>query len=182
VNQKAENVDVNEPSMPRKRKVPKRFQFGDAEHVFPYSFADHYRHTFFEALDLVIHCVKDRFDQPGIKVLRNVEDLIVKATSYSFEYYSEEFLFVTEFYSDDVNKDTLKVQLETLKTHFSEQPQSPDPIVTLTLLYAQASTYIAGDLLRCRGTYTNLTDNASYKCHKREDVLCASENYRVRHI
>ena len=31
------------------------------------------------------------------------------------------FLFVTELYSYDVNKDTLKVQLETLKTHFSKQ-------------------------------------------------------------
>ncbi len=35
VNQKAENLDVDEPSMPRKRKVPKRFQLGDAEHFFP---------------------------------------------------------------------------------------------------------------------------------------------------
>ncbi len=83
--------------------------------------ADHYRRIYFEALDLVIHCVQDRFDQPGLKVLRNVEDLIVKAASYSYEHYSDRFVFVTEFYSDDVNKDTLKVQLETLKTHFSKQ-------------------------------------------------------------
>jgi len=89
--------------------------------LFPDSVADHYRHTYFEALDLVIHCVQDRFDQPGLKVLRNIEDLIVKAASYIYEYHSEEFLFVTEFYSDDINKDTLKVQLETLKTLFSKQ-------------------------------------------------------------
>ncbi|KAH3882842.1 hypothetical protein DPMN_006787 [Dreissena polymorpha] len=52
VNQKADILDVDEPSMPRKRKVPKRFQLGDAEHVFPDSMADHYRHTYIEALDL----------------------------------------------------------------------------------------------------------------------------------
>ena len=78
VKDKAETVDVSEPSVPRKRKMPKRFQSGDAEHFFPQTESDMYRQKYFEALDLVINCVKTRFDQPGYKVFRNVEELLVK--------------------------------------------------------------------------------------------------------
>ena len=79
---------------------------------------------------------------------------------------------MTKFYSNDVNKDTLKVQLETLKhTFLNNTIARSDCHTYLTTIYAQASTYIAGDLLRCCGTYTNLTDN--------DNVLCASENQDI---
>ncbi|KAH3782264.1 hypothetical protein DPMN_160177 [Dreissena polymorpha] len=155
----------------------------DADKFFPRyeerhqnSVADHYRHTYFEALDLVIHCVHDRFDQPGLKVLRNIEDLIDKAASYSYEHCSEEFLFVAEFYSDDVNKDTLKVQLETLKTNFSKQHNDQIRLSHVLDYIRKLPPSLQVSLLRCCGGYTNLTDNASYKCNKRGDVFCASEN------
>ena len=121
VKTKAETVDVNEPTMPRKRKMPKRFQTGAAEHFFPQSERDMYRQQYFEAMDLVINCVQNRFDQPGYKVLRNVEELLLKSVRSDFEDYSEEFTFVTEFYAKDIDKDSLKVQLETLKTYFENQ-------------------------------------------------------------
>ena len=85
VKAKAESVDVNEPSMPRRRKMPKRFQIGDAEHFFPQTERDMYRQNYFEAMDLVINCVKNRFDQPGYKVFRNVEELLVKSVRSDFE-------------------------------------------------------------------------------------------------
>ncbi|XP_045210891.2 uncharacterized protein LOC123562315 [Mercenaria mercenaria] len=121
VKEKAETLDVNEPSVPRKRKMPKRFQFGDAEHFFPQTESDMYRQKYFEALDLFINCVKNRFDQPGYKVFRNVEELLIKAVQSEFGNYSDEFMFVTQFYEKDINKDSLKVQLETLKTYFAQQ-------------------------------------------------------------
>ena len=78
VKDKEENVDVNEPSVPRKRKMPKPFQPGNGEHFFPQTETDMYRQKYFEALDLVLICVKTRFDQPGYKVIRNVKELLVK--------------------------------------------------------------------------------------------------------
>ncbi|KAH3786996.1 hypothetical protein DPMN_165115 [Dreissena polymorpha] len=67
-------------------KYPNGFSWEIPINFFPDSVADHYRHTYFEAFDLVIHCALDRFDQPGLNVLRNVEDLIVKAASYGYEH------------------------------------------------------------------------------------------------
>ena len=78
-------MDVNEPTMPRKRKVNKRFELGAAEQQFPKSVSEHYRHQYFEAFDLVIHCVEDRFDQPSLQLLINVEELIVKAVKCKYE-------------------------------------------------------------------------------------------------
>ena len=43
---------VNEPSLPRRRKAPKRFQIGHGEPEFPTSVADLYRQHYYEALDL----------------------------------------------------------------------------------------------------------------------------------
>ena len=122
VKAKAETVDVTEPTMPRKRKMSKRFQMGGAEHFFPQSERDMYRQQYFEAMDfIVINCVRNRFDQPGYRVLRHVEELLLKSVRSDFEDYSEEFTFVTEFYAMDIDKDSLKVQLETLKTPFENQ-------------------------------------------------------------
>ena len=124
VKDKAETVDVSEPSVPRKRKMPKRFQSGDAEHFFLQTEGDMYRQKYFEALDLVINCVKTRFDQPGYKVFRNVEELLVKWVQSDFGNYchSDECSYVTEFYETDIRKYSLpKVQLETLRTHFDSQ-------------------------------------------------------------
>ena len=128
VKAKAESVDVNEPSMPRRRKMPKRFQIGDAEHFFPQTERDMYRQNYFEAMDLMINCVKNRFDQPGYKIFRNVEELLVKSVRSDFEDYSEEFTFVTEFCAKDINKDSLKVQLETLKTYFDQKEWSSQTV------------------------------------------------------
>ena len=97
--------------MPRKRKMPKRFQSGIGENFFPQTESDMYRQKF-EALDLVINCVKTRFDQPGYKVIRNVEELLVKGVQSDFGNYCDEFSFVTEFYKADINKNSLKVLLE----------------------------------------------------------------------
>ena len=53
VKDKAEAVDVNEPSVPRKRKILKLFQKGNDEHFIPQTESDMYRQKNFEALDLV---------------------------------------------------------------------------------------------------------------------------------
>ena len=76
-NDSASKVDVNEPSLPRRRKSPKQFQIGHGEPEFPTSVADLYRQHHYEALDLIINCIKDRFDQPGYRVYKNLENLLL---------------------------------------------------------------------------------------------------------
>ena len=67
----AEEKEIDEPVLPRRRKLPRRY---DGSHVgdFPDTVENHYRRLYFEALDPVICGIKDRFDQLGYKIYCNL--------------------------------------------------------------------------------------------------------------
>lgn len=64
IKQKASNLNINEPLLPRQRKRPRRYDDGASEGEFLQSVEDLYRHTYFEALDLTVCTINERFDQP----------------------------------------------------------------------------------------------------------------------
>ena len=111
--------NVSEPSLPRKRKCPRRYEEGSAEAEFSLSVKDHYRRHYYEASDLVITGIKQRFDQPGYKIYKHL--LLLKAATTSFEHYKEDFNFIISFYGSDFTASLLKVQLELLHTLFIEK-------------------------------------------------------------
>jgi len=49
---KADAVDVEEPSLPRRRRRPRRYETGDASPHFTATVEDHYRQIYSEVLDL----------------------------------------------------------------------------------------------------------------------------------
>ena len=49
-----ENLGISQPTLPRRYKVKQRFKDGEAEGSYPVTPEDHYRHIFFEALDLIV--------------------------------------------------------------------------------------------------------------------------------
>jgi len=53
---KLDNVDVNDTTLPRRRKLPKRYEMGLADYEFPNSPNYLYRQQYFEALDMAINC------------------------------------------------------------------------------------------------------------------------------
>ena len=53
VTQSAAKHEVEEPELPRKRKLPRRFDYGQAPPEFSSCVADHYWQVYFEALDNV---------------------------------------------------------------------------------------------------------------------------------
>lgn len=59
--------------------MPKRFETGNAPPEFATSEKELYRQMYYEALDLVMNCVKERFDQPGFRVYRHLEDVLLKS-------------------------------------------------------------------------------------------------------
>ena len=63
----AKNLDIPDPELPRHRKIPRRHDDGCAPD-FPLMVKDHYRATYFEALDLITFCIDDRFNQQGYKM------------------------------------------------------------------------------------------------------------------
>ena len=57
--------DIDEPLLPRKRKVAQRFETGIAPAEFATSPKDEYCRVFFECFDLAVMSIHSRFDQKG---------------------------------------------------------------------------------------------------------------------
>ena len=90
---------------------------GSSEGYHPATPKDFYRQHYFECLDLIINHIKDRFDQPGFSVLRNLEDFLLKVAWN--EDYETELGFVLSMHKDDFDASKLKTQLELLSASFS---------------------------------------------------------------
>ena len=115
VNRMAADVDVNDPVLPRKRKVPQRFEEGSAAPEFHSTPKNLYRQVYYEALDLLVQAINDRFDQPGYKTYCCLEALILKAIKK--EAFSEELEAVLDVYGSDLNGSNLQAQLEILSSN-----------------------------------------------------------------
>ena len=113
----ARDLDVAEPNLPRRRKVPRRLDDGHGPAAFPTSIEEHYRPVYFEALDLITSCIKDRFDQPGYKTYSELETLILNAASG--KPYDKELKSVLDFYGTDLDPLLLPTHLEIFRQSFA---------------------------------------------------------------
>ena len=71
-----------------------------------------------EAIDLVVHCIKDRFEQPRYAVYRNLEQFLLKASDMADT--NSEFDCVCSFYKDDLQPEVLQTQLPTFGLQFQQ--------------------------------------------------------------
>ena len=71
-----------------------------------------YCQQYYEALDVLVNAIQDRFDQPGFKMYRNLQDLLLKAVKG--DDYRECLNHVTSLYHDDLNAQQLQLHLEIL--------------------------------------------------------------------
>ena len=115
----AAEADVNDPVLPRKRKVPQRYDDGSAPPEFHSTPKDFYRQTYYEALDLIVQSISDRFNQPGYKTYCCLEALILKAIKK--EDFSEELDTILDVYGSDLNASNLKQQLEILRANVESE-------------------------------------------------------------
>jgi hypothetical protein len=111
-------IGGEEPSLPRKRRRPHRYESGDAEPHHHSTAQDHYRIVYFEVIDLVVNGITSRFEQPGYTKYSKLESLLLKAASR--EDSSEEFEQVTTAYENDIDAAQLSTQLQILGTSFSD--------------------------------------------------------------
>ena len=81
VNSKAEALDVDEPTLSRRRRPPTRIDdyCGKAAPEFPADVISHYRRIYFESLDCIISAIRDRFDQEDYRIYVQLENLLLKA-------------------------------------------------------------------------------------------------------
>ena len=101
VSKLASEVDVNDPVLPRRKKVPRRFEEGTAPPEYHSDPKDMYRQVYYEALDLLVQTIEDRFDQPGSRIYCCLETLLLKAIQKGD--YSDELQRVVEVYNSDLN-------------------------------------------------------------------------------
>ena len=115
---KATEFDVSDPVLPRRRKMPQRYETGSATAHFPTTAEDYYRQIYFEVLDNVISTIKASFDQPSYAVYQQSQDHLLKSACGVD--CSSEFASVTDFYGDDFSdKQHLLHQLQLLLTQFN---------------------------------------------------------------
>ena len=68
VSRKARSLNVSDPQLHRKRKMPRRLSEGSCKGDFHETPKEHCRQRYYEALDLIINCIQSRFDQPGYRI------------------------------------------------------------------------------------------------------------------
>ena len=112
-----ESTDVEEPHLSRQRKMPKRFDPGSSSGDFHTSPKLYYRQLYYGAVDNVINCLKDRFNQPGYKLYCNLEQLLLKACQQKA--FEDEFQVICSFYKEDFYPDILRAQLLTFGINFA---------------------------------------------------------------
>jgi hypothetical protein len=138
-----EKLGVDEAALPRQRKLPKRYDDG-APGFHNVSVEQLYRTAYFEAIDLSITSIRDRFDQPGYTAYRKLEDLLLKACEGAD--YTGEFQFLCELY-EELDISQLDLQLKSLQIQLQNQPQSStsiQPCITfLRDLSPPARTYFS---------------------------------------
>ena len=111
------STGTDEATLPRKRKAPARFEIGTGVGHQHESVEDLYRCQYFEAIDLVITGIKERFNQPGYCMYRNLEELLMHAANQKD--YSRQLDEVVSFYTDDVQPQLLQAQLQIFANRFT---------------------------------------------------------------
>ena len=83
----------------RKRRAPARIEVGSSSGHFHSTVEDHYRAIYYEAVDLAVEGIANRFDQRGYGIFQNLEELILKVCKD--QPFEEELGFICSFYKDD---------------------------------------------------------------------------------
>ena len=95
--------------------MPKRYETGDADYEYPTSPKELYLQQYFEAFDMAINCIQDRFDQPGFRLYRRLQDSLLKSTVED-PTAADDMKHVIEVYKGDINEVAFGTQLTLMRT------------------------------------------------------------------
>ena len=80
---------------------------------------EHYRRIYTKSFDLIIECLKERFEQDGLKMYENLQDLLMLAAKG--EAYDEKLTVILDFYKEDFDANCLRAQMKIFSTIFSKK-------------------------------------------------------------
>ncbi|XP_038055179.1 uncharacterized protein LOC119727383 [Patiria miniata] len=108
--------DVGAPVLPRRRSTPKKLEEcygGVAAPEYPSTPHAYFRQIYYQALDLAVTSITDRFEQPDFKIYSHCEQLLLLAMSGAD--YQTELTTVVQFFNEDFTEEMLKAHLQLLK-------------------------------------------------------------------
>ena len=74
--------------------------------------------TYYETIDLVVGYIQNHFDQPGYRIYRTLESLLLKVCKQ--DDVADDLEARLSFYKDGFDHELLPVQLQTFGTHFRQ--------------------------------------------------------------
>lgn len=108
----AKEKGVELPVLPRKRRMPQRYSSG-SEPFDPSCAKQHYRKIYFEACDLLLGELQNRFESKHIPAVVSMEKAIIKAANNE-DFECEVKKLEESCFSKDINFSALNVQLQLL--------------------------------------------------------------------
>ena len=79
VKQFGEKHKIEESHLPHRKNIPNRYVIGKAAGEHPENVEEEYRRQYFAALDSIIICIKERFEQKDYEMYATLEQLLIKA-------------------------------------------------------------------------------------------------------
>ena len=72
-------LEINDLKLPKERKSSSHYEEGEAPVEFVSTVEEHYRQIFYQAVDMVVSCIRDRIQQKDyIETLQAMEILCLK--------------------------------------------------------------------------------------------------------
>lgn len=175
--------DVSEPRLPRRRKVPARYEEGGASPEFPSTVEELYRPQYYEALDLIIQAIDDRFNQPGYKAYSSLQNVLLKAVNGGDV--SEELKAVLDAYGTDFHASNLKSQLEVFANNVPDDIKNIFDIKNYLQQLGVAEKVLLGEIITIMKLIlvmpaTNATSERSFSAMRRVKTYLRSTMHQMR--
>uniref|UniRef100_A0A096MAR5 HAT C-terminal dimerisation domain-containing protein n=1 Tax=Poecilia formosa TaxID=48698 RepID=A0A096MAR5_POEFO len=131
--EEAKNAGINglvqEPTLPLRRRAPRRYDDSNAPHQWDNS-EEYFRSQFFEVVDLLTSELTCQFNQPTLHLLMEVEQVLLKAINEAPGSISIP-QNVVDMYSGDVDVERLSIQLSMFPVVLESHSSSTDRPINL---------------------------------------------------
>lgn len=134
--QKAGEKFVDEPDLPRRNRVPRRFDSGSAAHQWKTP-EEYFHSQFFCTVDLLVAEIDRRFDQYTLRILTSIEKLLLQSFVADTEVDIPEE--IAELYRKDRSVKRLAAQLcmfpDLLQAYNKKQSVPVSSVTTISTVY-----------------------------------------------
>ena len=114
ISSKATELDIGEPTLPRRRKLPKRFDKSNTTTFHDSTPETMYKRLYFELIDTVVGEVQRRLTSPSFTLYAKME-LLLKSAAEGSEVLHADVKEVVDHFQDDLDLGELCTELSLLK-------------------------------------------------------------------